>query len=101
MSKTRQGVKMIGTTIITEETPQIAQILQNAIREIRKLSPQVRVEYIDYDKEYISKADADTLRELVAKDDLGEIEYLSESELKQRTKELFIKLGANENQIRT
>ena len=49
MSKTRQGGKMIGTTIITEETPQIAQILQNAIREIRKLSPQVRVEYVDYE----------------------------------------------------
>ena len=55
MSKTRQGVKMIGTTIITEETPQIAQILQNAIREIRKLSPQVRVEVLRSEERRVGK----------------------------------------------
>ena len=85
--------------IITEETPQITQILQNAIQEIRRISPQVKVEYINYDQDYISKADANTLREIVEQDNRNEIKYLDEEEFKQSKKELFIKLGANENQI--
>ncbi|KEA45846.1 hypothetical protein CR66_05445 [Campylobacter mucosalis] len=75
---------MTGTMIITDETPQIRKILQNAIDEIRQLTPQVKVEYIDYDQGYISEADADILRQIVQKDNRGEIEYISAEEFQAK-----------------
>lgn len=41
---------MIGANIIADNTPQVANIIQRAVEEIRQISSQVKVEYIDYDK---------------------------------------------------
>lgn len=44
---------MFGANIIADNTPQVAQIIQRAVEEIRQISSQVKVEYIDYDKSLI------------------------------------------------
>lgn len=40
---------MISATITAKESPQIMEIIQNAVEQIRQLSPQVRVEYTNHE----------------------------------------------------
>lgn len=66
---------MIITTITVEETPQIAKILQDAIQEIKKLSPKVRVEYTNHE---LSIPTDETLNDLK---NAKSLQYTSHNEL--------------------
>ncbi|MCI6989359.1 MAG: hypothetical protein MR902_07355 [Campylobacter sp.] len=89
---------LITTTITTEETPQIAKILQNAIEEIKQISQEVKVEYTNQDAIYKpSEADKKDLQEILALREKGELEYISHEEFKEHKQELFARLGANAN----
>lgn len=74
---------MIATTIIAEETPQIAQILQNAIQEIKHLTPQVKVEV----QPRLSQEDAEYLRAVVAKAERGELKTITSQEFETKMHE--------------
>jgi len=50
---------MIGM-LVAEETPQITQILQKAVQEIKRINPHARVEFVDYNDYYINKEIAET-----------------------------------------
>ena len=65
---------MIGM-LVAEETPQIAQILQKAVQEIKRLNPHARVEFVDYNDYYINKENEQNLKELIAKHRRGELKY--------------------------
>ena len=60
---------MIGM-LVAEETPQITQILQKAVQEIKRINPHARVEFVDYNDYYINN-----LKELIAKHRRGELKY--------------------------
>ncbi|MBK3498182.1 hypothetical protein JJB27_03705 [Campylobacter fetus subsp. venerealis] len=90
------------TIIITEETPQIAKILQDAIQEIKRLSPHTRVDYTNYSHEVeyqLSDADREDVREILAKREKGELEFISHNKFIQHKEELFTRLKANANHI--
>lgn len=72
---------IVSTTITTKETPQIAKIIQNAIEQIKELSPQVRVEYTSHDEYDVSQADKDDMKEILALIERGELEYVSLKEI--------------------
>lgn len=72
---------IVSTTITTKETPQIAKIIQNAIEQIKELSPQVRVEYTSHDEYDVSQADKDDMKEILTLRERGELEYVSLKEI--------------------
>lgn len=85
---------MIAITITTEDTPQINQILQNAIEEIRRLSPRVIVEYTNHNHELeyeMTKADRDDMKEILAQRERGELKYATIEEIDRCIEDIISK----------
>lgn len=91
---------IISATITTKETPQIIEILQNAIEQIRQINQEVSAEYTNYEMEYdISQDDKDDMKEILALREREKLEYVSLKEIDDSVEAIISKREADANKI--
>lgn len=91
---------IISATITTKETPQIIEILQNAIEQIRQINQEVSAEYTNYEIKYdISQTDKDDMKEILALREREKLEYVSLKEIDDSVEAIISKREADANKI--